>query len=813
MTTLLQDLRHALRVLANAPGFTAVAVLTLTLGVGADTALFSVVNGVLLSPLPYPRPSELVAVYARSRETTQGYVTYLNFLDWQRENQTFASMAMYRNQDYNFTGAGSAERLSGNMVSADFFRTLGVQPALGRFFTSVDDQVGAAPVVILGGGFWTRRFAASPDVLGRAITLNGASYTIVGVIPAGFVFYGAPRDVYTPLGQLADPSFRDRRIDLSAHAVGRLKPSVTLEQARADMDTVSRNLARAYPDADKDVGIHLMSLKQDLVGDVQPLLLLLLGAVGFLLLIACANVANLLLARAVGRSRDFAIRAALGASHGRVLRQLLTESLLLAGLGGALGFLLAAWGTRATLDLLPGALPRASEVALDWRVFFFTIGASLFAGIVFGLAPALKTSRVDLRDVLNESGRSSTGARHRLQGAFVATEVALALVLLVGAGLMIRTLGALWRVDPGFTPGHAITFDLSLPGAASATSAHTRARLRQFDATMRAIPGVEAVSVTLGSRPMIHDSALPFWIEGEPKPATTQDMHQAMFYLVEAGFQRAMGVPLARGRFITPQDDEHAPIVIDIDDVFARTYFPNQNPIGRRINFAAFEVQAEVVGVVGHVRQWGLGADPTTAIEAQFDYPFMQLPERLMPLVAEAVAVVLRTAGDPTAVMPDVRRAVAALDPGEVVYSVQTLDEVVANSFAARRLSMLLLGGFAAVALLLACVGISAVSAYLVDQRTHEIGLRVALGAQRGDILRLVVGHGAGMALIGIIVGTAAALGLTGLMATELFGVTAHDPLTFAAVAALLTVVALAACYLPARRALRVDPVVALGRE
>ncbi len=685
MTTLIQDLRHAFRTLARSRSFAATAIITLALGVGASTALFSVVNAVLLSPLPYPQPDQLVTIYAHSSETTQGYVTYLNFLDWQRQSQTFASMAMYRGQDYNFTGAGSSERLSGSMISADFFRTLGVQAARGRFFTSTDDQVGAAPVVVLSGGFWTRRFGASPDVIDQAITLNGASYTIVGVIPDDFIFAGPPRDVYTPLGQLADPSFRDRRVDFSAHAVGRLKPGVPLENASADMNAVARNLARAFPDADKNVGIQLMSMKQDLVGDVQRMLLLLLGAVSFLLLIACANVANLLLARAAGRTREFAIRAALGASPGRMLRQLLTESLLLSGLGGALGLLLAAWTTRATLDLLPGALPRASEVNLDWRVLLFSLSVSLAAAVIFGVAPALKMRRADVR-LLNERSRGATGARHRAQGALVAAEIALALVLLVGAVLMMRTLGALWRVDPGFNPSHAITFNLSLPGAASATPAQTRARLRQFDATMRALPGVEAVSVTLGSRPMIHDSSLPFWIDGEPKPATTQDMHQAMFSLVEEGFQRAMGVPLERGRFITAHDDEHAPVVIDIDDAFARTYFPNQNPIGRHIHFAAFDVEAEIIGVVGHVQQWGIGAEPSAAIGAQFDYPFMQLPERLMPLAAEAVAVVLRTTGDPSAAMPDVRHAVAALDPGEVVYSVETLHEVVANSFAARRL-------------------------------------------------------------------------------------------------------------------------------
>jgi predicted permease len=810
---LLQDLRYAVRMLRQNPGFAAIAVLTLALGIGANTALFSVVNGVLLNPLAYPQSGQLVAVYGKTTGFDQAPINYLNFLDWQRDTKTFSSLAIYRNQDYNFIGTEEAERLSGYMVSADFFPTLGVTPILGRTFLADDDHPGAAPVAILGGGFWQRKYGSSLEIAGKSMTLNGTSYTIVGVIPAGFTFYGHDRDVYTPIGQWTDTSFRDRRVDVSAHGVGRLKAGVTLAQAKADMDGIAQNLAAAYPEADKAVGITLVSMKQDIVGNVQPFLIVLLAAVGFLLLIACANVANLLLARSMGRSQEFAIRAALGASQMRVIRQLLTESMVLAGLGGVLGLLLAVWGTKAVLGSLPGALPRANEVSLDARVLLFTMALSLFAGIVFGLAPALKTSRVHLQEILKESGRGLSAARHRLQGVFVAVEVAMALVLLVGAGLMVRSLAALWRVNPGFNPSHAITFNLSLPAGPTTSSAETRARLRHFDDKMRNIPGVRAVSVTLGSRPMIHNSSLPFWIEGQPKPANFQDMPQAMFYLVEAGFQQAMGVTLQRGRFITPQDDEHAPVVVDIDDIFARTYFPRENPIGKRINLGGFNVQAEIVGVVGHIKQWGLDADAKSAIEAQFDYPFMQLPEKLMPLAADAVAVVLRTEGDPTAVMGAVRGAVKEIDAREVVYNVQTMDEVVSNSFAARRLSMILLGAFAALALALACVGIYGVISYLAGQRTHEIGVRMALGAQRGDVLRLVIGHGARMALIGVAVGIGAALALTRLMANQLFGVSAHDPLTYAGVGLLLMIVAIAACYIPARRATHVDPMVALRHE
>jgi len=809
----LQDLLYAIRTLGKSPGFAAVAVLTLAVGIGANTALFSIVNGVLLNPLPYPHSEQLVSVYQKTPGVDQGPVVYLNFLDWQRDTQTFSSMTIYRNEDYNLTALAQAERLSGYMISAGFFSTLGVNPVLGRTFLAGDDQLGAAPVVILGGGFWSREFGSSPDVIGKSLTLNGTSYTVVGVIPGSFTFYGHDRDVYTPIGQWNDPSFRDRRISVSAHIVGRLKPGVTLAQAKADMDLVARNLAIAFPVADKDLGIHLVSMKEDIVGNVQPFLLVLLAAVGFLLLIACANVANLLLARSMARSREFAVRAALGAGNMRILRQLLTESGLLAGLGGTLGLLLALGATKAVLNTLPGTLPRAEEISLDGRVLLFSMAISLFAAIIFGLAPAHRSSKVDLQEVLREGGRGLSGARHRLQRVFVSVEVALALVLLIGAGLMLRSLSALWRVNPGFIPSHAITFNLSMPSSSDTTSAETRARLRQFDQNMRSIPGVQAVSVTLGSRPMIHDSSLPFWIEGRPKPANDNEMAQAMFYLVEAGFQQAMGITLERGRFVTPQDNENAPIVIDIDDVFARTYFPGQNPVGKRVNLTQFNVQAEIVGVVGHVKQWGPGGDPKSALEAQFYYPFMQLPEKLMPMVASVVAVVLRTAGDPTAIMKLIRPAVKQTDPGEVIYGVQTMDDVLAGSLAARRLSMILLGIFAALALALSCVGIYGVISYVVGQRTHEIGVRMALGAQSGDVMRMVVGEGAKMALMGVAAGLAGAFGLTELMANQLFGVTAHDPLTFGAVAILLTLVALVACYLPARRAVRVDPVVALRCE
>jgi predicted permease len=590
---------------------------------------------VLLNPLPYPRSHQLVALYESKPGLEQGPISYPNFLDWHRAAQSFSSMAIYRHEDYNLLRGGQAERVNGLMVSSRFFTTLGVHPHLGRDFVPQDDHVGAAPVVMLSDAFWHRHFGGSPAVLNGSLDLGGINYTIVGILPPGFTFLDTDRDVFTPIGQLSDPTFLDRRVDLSSHAIARLNAGVTLAQARAEMDSIAHHLALAYPEADKNVGIAVVSMKQDLIGKVTPYLLVLLGAVVFLLLIACANVASLLLVRAMRRSGEFAVRRALGASSARIVAQLLTESLLLAGLGGIAGSLLAFFGTRAVLRFLPDVLPRSSEVSMDSRVLLFTLGVSLLSGLGFGLAPALKFSRLDLQQVLRQTARGAGGTRRRLHAFLVAAEVALSLVLLAGAGLMLRSFAALLRVNPGYQPEHAITFSVSLPPNPKATPAETRARLRHVDAEMRAIPGVESVSITLGSRPLIHDSELPFWIEGQPKPGSLNEMPQAMFYLVESGFQQAMGITLEQGRFVSSQDNENALTVVDIDDVFARQYFPNRTPIGQHIHIAGFDVEAEIIGVVGHVRQWGPGNDAKGAIEAQFYYPFMQLPSFFLWLPTE----------------------------------------------------------------------------------------------------------------------------------------------------------------------------------
>jgi predicted permease len=813
MSTLLQDIRYGIRTLIKTPGFTAIAILTLALGIGANSALFSVVNGVLLNPLPYPDPDKLVSVYANVSEFGHSSVTYLNFVDWQKSNHSFEALAGQRNDNLFLTGQGEGERVRALMISADFFRVMGAEPIAGRTFRPEEDQVGAAPVVLLGAGLWARKFESSPDIVGKSITLTGKSYQVVGVIPASFSLYERPSDIYIPIGQWDDPTFRDRKVSFGTHAIGRLKPGVSLQQAQADMDHVARNLEAAYPDADKGMGIALVPFKQDLVGDIRPFLLVLLGAVGFVLLIACANVANLLLARSTGRAREFAIRTALGAGRARVIRQLLTESVLLAIAGGGLGLVVAYWGTRTVLRTLPQALPRAHEIGLDTHVLLFTAGVSLVVGILFGLAPAIRMSGGSVSETLKEGGRGSSGARHKTQSVFVAAELALALVLLIGAGLMIRSLTALWNVNPGFNPKNLLTFDMTLPPGLGQNPDGMRAVLRQVHGVLTAMPGVQAVSLQGGSLPMQGDSELPFWKQGQPKPASQKDMTLALFYLVETDYLKAMGTPLQRGRFFTDQDNEHAPPVVVIDEYFARKYYPNEDPIGKRINLAILSTQPEIVGIAGHVKHWGLDSDAQSPIQAQIYLPFMQLPDKFMPLVANGIGLVARTDGPPGDVATVIRSTMAKLNSNEVIYGVQTMEQIVADSLATRRFSMILLGVFAALALVLSSIGIYGVISYLVGQRTHEIGIRMALGAQRGDVLKLVLGQGMRMALIGVGIGLAAAIGLTRLMSKMLFQVSATDPVTLIGVSLLLSGVALAACYIPARRAMRTDPIVALRYE
>jgi putative ABC transport system permease protein len=812
METLLQDIRYGIRMLRKSPAFTAVALITLALGIGANTALFSVVNGVLLNPLPYPEPDRLISLYGKTPQFEQASIPYLNFLDWQKDNSTFASMAALRSDDFNLTGTGAPERLHGHMISSGFFSLLGVNPMLGREFRPEEDQVGANPVVLLGDGLWKRKFASSPDVIGRTLTLDSKAYTVVGVAP-GYSPFMSPSDIYIPIGQWNDPTFRDRRVGMGGFAIGRLKPGVSLEQARADMDGVARNLAAAYPEANAGVSVNAIPLKQDIVGNIRPFLLVLLGAVAFVLLIACANVANLLLARATGRTREFAIRTAVGAGQFRIVRQLLTESVLLALAGGALGIGLAQWGERAVLAAVPAALPRAEEIHLDVRVLLFTLGLSLIAGILFGMVPALKTFRPNLQGTLKEGGRGASGSHHRTQNIFVIFETSVALVLLIGAGLMLRTLAALWGEDPGFNPHNVLAFNATLSSSKTSTAPLMRVSYRELLQRYTALPGVQSAALLAGSLPMKGDSDLPFWREGEPKPASDSAANWTLFYAITPDYLKTMGIPLLRGRFITAQDTEKSTPVVAIDEELARKYFPNEDPIGKRINLGLLNTQPEIVGLVGHVNHWGLGNTGHDNLKAETYLPMDQIPDQFAPLLAKGQTVVVRTNNAPELLSAPLRAATTEFDGQAVVYEFETLERIVSGSIAAQRFSMMLLAIFAGLALVLSAIGIYGVISYFVGQRTQEVGIRMALGAQRGDVLWMILGQGARMALVGIAIGVVASLVLTRLMATMLYGVRAHDPVTFAGVALLVCAIVTLACYFPARRAARVDPMVALRYE
>ncbi len=812
MNSFWQDIRFGLRVLAKNPGFTAIAILTLALGIGANTALFSVVNGVLLNPLPFPNPNQLVAVYTKSPNFQESSISYPNFLDWQKDSHSFASLSAFRSDDFNMTGAGEPQRVHIHMISAEFFTALDMPPILGRTFRSEEDKAGAGPVAILSDGLWNRKFGSAQDVLGKNITLNGKAHTIVGVAP-GHITGISNTDLFVPIGQWNDPTFRDRRISMGTNSIGRLKPGVTIDQARAEMTRIAQNLAKAYPEADKDSGISLIPLKTDVVGDVKGILLVLLGAVSFVLLIACANVANLLLARSTGRSREFAIRAALGASPARVIRQLLTESVLLGIAGGCIGLLLAKWSVRVLVAALADGLPRSEEIALDGHVLFYTLGISVLTGIVFGLIPALKTLSPHTHETLKEGGRGASGARHRMQSVFIVVEMAMAVVLLIGAGLMIRTLSALGNINPGFDPRNILTFSISSTSNAASTADQLRTKYRETLRQLESVRGVETVSIIGGALPMTGDSEIPFWLEGQPKPPSDNDMPFALFYLVNSGYHQALGIPVERGRALTERDDEHSPAVALIDASFARKYFPNQDPIGKHLNLGLFETQTEIVGIVGHVEHWGLGSREHQDLQAQLYLPVWQVPDRFWPLLANGSGYVARTASGASDVANSVRQAAEKVESTAVLYDLRPMEEIVSRSISKQRLTMFLLTAFSALALVLSSVGIYGVISYLTGQRTHEIGVRVALGASSSDVLRMVLGEGMRITLIGVAIGLAAAFGLTRLITTIIYGVGATDPITFAAVAILLSGIALFACYIPARRAMRVDPMIALRYE
>jgi predicted permease len=814
-----QDLKYSLRVLRKNPAFTLVTILTLALGIGANTALFSIVNSVLLNPLPFPHPSELVAVHESKANFDQGSISYPNFRDWQRDNKTLAALAIAHQRRFTLTGAGDAERLPGDYISSDFFSILGVKPVLGRLFAPGEDEIGRGPLVLISAGLWARKFSSSPDVLNKTLTLDGRDFTIIGVVPSDFdlsVGNFNAGDLYVPIGQWQQPALNNRFAGLGLHGIARLKPGVTLAQAQADMNGVSDRLAAAYPQADHGIRASLVSLRQSLVGQVQPLLLVLLGAVGFVLLIACVNVANLLLARSSARAQEFAVRSALGAGRLRIVRQLLTESTMLALTGGALGLLLASWGTRAAIKLVPVALPRASHIHLSASVLCFTLLVSLAVGILFGLLPAWKASRQKLHETLKEGSRSVSGSRHRTQDVLVIFETAMALVLLAGAGLMIRSMIALSSVNPGFNPNGVTSFSLAAPPSMTTASPDAiRAYYREVDRRIRQVPGVEGVSLMGGSLPMTeNDDEALFWLENEPKPTTTNDMRWAFDYIVQPDYLKIMGIPLERGRFFTEADNNHAPAVVVVDEMFARQFFGNKDPVGKHINLDNQPVT--IIGVAGHVMQQGLDNDASFPLHVQIYLPFMQLTDADMSFQEGlGMDAIIRARGDSASTMSDIQRALRQMNQQQVVYLASSMNQLIADSLAARRFSMILLGIFAALALLLASIGMYGVISYLVSQRTQEIGIRMALGADRGQVMRWVLKQGGRLALIGVGIGLAASLALTQLMARSsmIYGIHAYDPWTLIGVTALLIVVALTACYIPARRAMHIDPMRALRME
>jgi putative ABC transport system permease protein len=806
MGNILQDIRYGARMLLKNRGFTAVALVALALGIGANTAIFSVVNAVLLRPLAYSESERLVILWEKSPKMDLS-VAYPNFQDFRDQNQTVEGLAAFRRESFNLTGTGDPERLSGRMVSHTFFPVLGAEALAGRTFTAEDDRTGASRAVVLQHGFWQRRFGGDPALVGKQITLSGESYTVVGITRPDFNF-GSETDVYVPIG-LFEERYKARGAHPGIYVVGRLRSGVALEQARADLNGIAARLSEQYPDSNKDNSVHIESLYENTVQDVRTSLYVLLGAVGFVLLIACANVANLLLARSATRQKEIAIRTALGAGRWRIVRQFLTESVLLSLVGGALGLLVAVWGTDLLVAAVPDDIPRLADAGVNARVLLFTLGVSVLTGLVFGLVPALQSSRPDLNESLKEGERGSTGGRHRVRNALVVVEVAVALVLLVGAGLMVRSFWRLQQVETGFDARNVLTMQLSV----AAKEGEAQKVVNFFDdvtARVRELPGVEEAAFTSGA-PFIGATETSVRVEGRADDDESARL-MTVQYVAAPEYFKAMGISLKRGRFYTAQDRRDTPAVVVVDEAFAERAFPGEDPVGRRVSFNdPGAPQMEIVGVVEHVKHYGLAGE--IPVNQQLYFPLAQVPEQLMPFVARRMTLAVRTKGAPLDLAGAVRQKILSADPNQPAFNVNTMEHVVAESIGQRRFAMMLLAIFAALALLLAVVGIYGVMSYTVTQRTHEIGIRMALGARAGDIVRMVVRQGMALTLAGVVFGVVAALLLTRVISSMLFGVTATDPATFATIPVLLGAVALLACFIPARRATKVDPMVALRYE
>jgi putative ABC transport system permease protein len=802
MDRLWQDLVYGVRMLARNPAFAAIAVFTLGLGIGGNTAIFSVVNSVLLRPLPYPSADKLVVINeTRLPQFPQFSVSPGNFLDWRKQASEFENLAVVGSGPSILTGAGDPEKVQGERATANLFETLGVKPALGRDFRPEEDQDGHDNVVVLSFGLWQRYFGGRPEALGQSITLDNRPYTIIGVMPAGFNF-GRDTDLWKPMGFTAE--------EMTIHgghylfSIGRVKDGESIDKARAELSTIAKRLEQQYPDSDAGWGVKVTPYLDYTVGSVRPVLLVLLGAVGFVLLIACANVANLLLARASSREREFGVRAALGAGRMRLVRQMLTESAVLAVVGGALGLILAYVGVRLLPSFAPTDLPRMKDISVDIRALGFTLLVTFLTGTIFALAPALQFSKPNLNESLKEGSRGSTsgGRRQLIRSALVVLEVAMALVLLVGAGLLIKSFDRLVAVNPGFQIDHALAVEVNIPRTKYPKDQQRSDFFSSLLEKARALPGVQSVGATnvmpLGG----NDYILGFQIAGRP-PAASDQRVSTNYYAVSPDYFKTMGIALVKGRFFTEHDNKDSARVAVINQEMARRFFPDEDPIGQRINVTnGPDVYREIVGVVADVKHYALDVPaPPQTYE-----PYLQKPDSSMTLV-------VRTSVDPASLTGSIRQAVLEIDKDQPISASKSLDQLFSESVSRQRFAMLLLAVFAGIAMVLAAVGIYGVLSYAVAQRTHEIGIRMALGARVTDVLRLVVGRAVALTLIGIALGLGGSLLITRVMSSLLFGVTATDPFTFIAIPILLTLVSLAASYLPSRRATKVDPTIALSYQ
>jgi putative ABC transport system permease protein len=810
MGTLSQDLRYGARMLLKNPGFTAVAIVALALGVGANTAIFSVVNAVLLRPLQYPNAERIVAVQELSEKGSRVQITAANFLDWRAQSASYEHLAAILTRTANLAAGDSSERIDLAMTSADFFEVFGVKPQLGRFFLPEEEKAGHSPVVVVSYALWQKQFGGDPSVIGKTLSLDGQTYSVVGVAPAGFQYPDKTAAWVPPVQRVplisAQMDIERARGFGFLSAVGLLKPGVSVGQAHEEMTGITARLRQQYPATNNNRFDRVVSLHTHLVGESSRALLLLLGAVALVLLIACANVANLLLARAASRQKEIAVRIALGATRLRLIRQLLSESVLLALVGGGAGLLLGSWGVALMKALLPVDFPRAQGIAVDLRVLGFTLLVSLLTGIIFGLAPALQYTNPDVNESLKESARGTAGGarRNRVRSLLIVSEVAISLVLLVGAGLLFRSFMRLQAVELGFRPQRVLTFRLTPSGANFSEDPQYVAFYKEVAERVKTLPGVETVGV-INTLPLMKGPTAGFQVEGRA-PLTTDKWPSVNYRSVSPDYFRAVNVPLIRGRMLDERDKMGSPLALVVNQSLARRDFPGEDPVGKRINMGSVSngqpVWFQIVGVVGDVRSLEIQTEPAPEIYTSYlQDPFA------------GMSYVVRSQVEPESLAGAVREAVRQIDKAQPVADVRAMEQIVSEASAQPRFNSLLLGVFASVALLLAAAGIYGVMSYGVTQRTHEIGVRLALGAQRGDVFKLIMGEGARLILAGVAIGLAAAFALTRVLASLLFGVTANDPATFAGVALFLFGVAALACYLPARRATRVDPMIALRYE